>query len=107
MNIYFLIGIILFLAIVVFILLDVFVRKNGLLIPIVLILMVFILADLSCYLRAKEIDKLNAMKTNPSIEWYLDGESVDANNIEVSYYRYTVSKDGTKVFLTKPVYRDR
>lgn len=107
MNTYFLIGIILLLAIVVLALLDVFIWKKGYSFIVGLILTVFILIDLACYLQAREIDKLNAMKKDPSIEWYLDGECIDANNIEVSYYRCTVNEDGTKVFLTKPVYRGR
>ncbi len=46
-------------------------------------------------------EKLQAAKNDSSITWYLDGEIVDVENIDLNQYKCSFNEDETKVFITK------
>lgn len=46
-------------------------------------------------------EKLQAAKNDSSITWYLDGEIIDVENIDLNQYECSFNEDETKVFITK------
>ncbi len=55
----------------------------------------FLLVEVDNYKVNKYIDE------HPTCSYYLDGQEVDKNNINISLYTLRIDKDQNKIFLTR------
>ncbi len=70
----------------------------------VLVGLIFVcLFALTCCITvsAKQYEKINALKSDSNVEWFLDGQPVNPDNISVYQYSATTNADQTKVYLTR------